>query len=522
MRKSRGKRRIQLLIILTMVAVATVVAAIVELSTAIRHEMAEALMRRTADQAEMSFRDQLDKLFEPMRRNLIIVERWGERGALDLDDHAALNDLFIPLMEQLSWTTSGLIATEDGVEYMLLREDSTWLTRATDAVGQPDEVRWRRWSADGEMLDDWREDLDYDPRRRPWYKAAFDSLAFDERGIAWTDPYRFLTTNQIGVTLSKKWQTRGETPVTHVSGLDVPLEAMLGFTDDVVNARDGYSFMLNRDQRVVDASGSGEGEGVRTATPLEASLLAAWRERGSEVHAPFSVTVEGSTWWADFRTVSSESAPIWLAVAVPELSLAGEVRGRQHQVVLVVLGVLLVGVLLTLLITHARLQPSGETLDLGDEQAILDLIAGGEGDRLEFKSTLRWNINTNKPGKEVEISWLKAVVAYLNTDGGVLLIGVNDEGGVAGIEADNFANEDKFLLHYNNLFKQHIGLEFSEYVRADIVTVEGKRLFVVQCNPSREPGYLKQGKEEKYYVRVGPSSRALSTSQVVDHVRRRK
>ena len=54
-----------------------------------------------------------------------------------------------------------------------------------------------------------------------------------------------------------------------------------------------------------------------------------------------------------------------------------------------------------------------------------------------------------------------------------------------------------------------------------IVTVQDKRLFVVQCRQSPEPVYLKQGKEEKYYVRVGPSSRALSTSQVVDHVRKR-
>jgi len=258
MKKFHRKRRIRLLIILTLVAVAAVVAAIVELSTVIRREMAESLMRRTADQAEMAFRDQLDKLFEPLQRNLAVVGRWGERGTLRLDDHAALNDLFVPMMEQLSWTTSGLIASEEGVEYMLLREDSTWLTRATDAGGQPGKVRWRRWSADGEMLDDWHEDLDYDPRRRPWYEAAFDSTTFDERGIAWTDPYRFLTTHQIGVTLSKKWQTGGENPVTHVSGLDVPLEMILRFTGEVVNARDGYSFILNRDQRVVDASGSGE------------------------------------------------------------------------------------------------------------------------------------------------------------------------------------------------------------------------------------------------------------------------
>ena len=73
------------------------------------------------------------------------------------------------------------------------------------------------------------------------------------------------------------------------------------------------------------------------------------------------------------------------------------------------------------------------------------LIRYGESPNLEFKSTLRTNLKTGKAGKEIELAWLKSVVGFLNTDGGVLLIGVNDGGEVVSIAADQFENDDKCL-----------------------------------------------------------------------------
>mgnify|MGYP000452869327 CR=1 FL=1 len=67
-----------------------------------------------------------------------------------------------------------------------------------------------------------------------------------------------------------------------------------------------------------------------------------------------------------------------------------------------------------------------------DEAALAALVAGGETDHLEFKSTMRWNLHQDKPGKEIELAWLKSVVAYLNTDGGIILLGVGDDGEVVG------------------------------------------------------------------------------------------
>jgi CheY-like chemotaxis protein len=96
---------------------------------------------------------------------------------------------------------------------------------------------------------------------------------------------------------------------------------------------------------------------------------------------------------------------------------------------------------------------------------IKSLINKGESDRVEFKSTLRWNLKKERSEKGIEKAWLKSLVAFLNTDGGVLLVGVGDDGDILGTAADQFDNDDKYLLHVNNCIQQHIGLECSSFIR---------------------------------------------------------
>jgi hypothetical protein len=78
-----------------------------------------------------------------------------------------------------------------------------------------------------------------------------------------------------------------------------------------------------------------------------------------------------------------------------------------------------------------------------------DLIATGENDKLEFKATLRWNIHAERVGKEIEHETLKTIAAFLNSEGGTLLIGVSDSGEILGLDADGFENDDRFLQTLN-------------------------------------------------------------------------
>ena len=153
---------------------------------------------------------------------------------------------------------------------------------------------------------------------------------------------------------------------------------------------------------------------------------------------------------------------------------------------------------------------------------IKSTISSGESNSVEFKSTLRWNLKTDRSEMVIEKAWLKSVAAFLNSDGGALLVGVADNGDILGIAADRFDNDDKYLLHVNNRIKQHIGLEHAGFIEYQLVPMDDKRVLLIECQPSPSPVFLKLSKEEEFYIRVGPGSRRLSTSEVVAYVTNRR
>ena len=135
---------------------------------------------------------------------------------------------------------------------------------------------------------------------------------------------------------------------------------------------------------------------------------------------------------------------------------------------------------------------------------------------------MRMNLKTSQPGKEIELAWLKATTAFMNSDGGVLLLGINDGGEFAGLEADNFENEDKCRLHFKNLINQHIGAEFTNYLNFKIMKIEDKTIGLLECKPSQKPVFLKNKNEEYFYIRSGPSSIKLQTSKILEYIEDRK
>ena len=248
--------------------------------------------------------------------------------------------------------------------------------------------------------------------------------------------------------------------------------------------------------------------------PARAGAMSAWLARGKPVGEVFSFQSGGETWWAALQPLADTGATATAGLVVPERALLSLVITDNRTPLLLGAGVLCVLGLLALLAVQLRRRgraapgPFFET-----EREILNLLAQGEGESLEFKSTLRFNLASGKPGKEIELACLKTLTAYMNTEGGILAVGVNDQGQVVGLEADGFENDDHLLRHFCSMFAQHIGTEFMRLVRFALRTVGNSQVLIVECLPSAEPVFLLGPKEEEFYVRAGPSSRRLSLSE---------
>ena len=156
------------------------------------------------------------------------------------------------------------------------------------------------------------------------------------------------------------------------------------------------------------------------------------------------------------------------------------------------------------------------------EPEIVSILQVGESDGTEFKSTLRWNLHIDKADKKIENACLKTVAAFLNSDSGVLLIGVDDAGHVLGLQQDGFSNEDKLLLHWNSLLKAHIGVEFMQLIRSQVNDLGGQRVLLVQCLRSSKPVFFRRDNDEIFYVRTGNGSNQLKPSEVLAYLEQRE
>ena len=153
---------------------------------------------------------------------------------------------------------------------------------------------------------------------------------------------------------------------------------------------------------------------------------------------------------------------------------------------------------------------------------LLEKIKAGESRKLEFKSTLRWNIRANKIDSKMEFEVLKTIVALCNSDGGELLIGVSDEGENLGIDFDlhSFKKEDKFLLHLRNIITDKIQPSVHHFVEYGIVNLENKRVCSVKCKESSKAIWLKfyKDKDAEFFIRSGPSSTRLPPPDAIDYI----
>jgi len=160
-----------------------------------------------------------------------------------------------------------------------------------------------------------------------------------------------------------------------------------------------------------------------------------------------------------------------------------------------------------------------------------EMIAEGESDELEFKSSLRWDYKLQSLNKKLEDVILKSISAFANGQGGTLLIGVNDDGKVLGLEPDyaslGGADKDKFELHLRNLFNGAFGISFvATKLTIKFPTIDDHEICQIEIAAATHPIVMKIADKngqvvERIYVRNGNCSQELPLSEAHNYLKER-
>jgi hypothetical protein len=160
--------------------------------------------------------------------------------------------------------------------------------------------------------------------------------------------------------------------------------------------------------------------------------------------------------------------------------------------------------------------------DRGVVEDIFSLITQEEGAHLEFKSSLRYDRDTKQRNQALEMVVLKTICAFMNAEGGTLLIGLSDDNQVMGIDEDytiiKSHNRDGFQNLLMSKVSNSIGNYYLQYVEVVFHNVLGNDLFQVNVSASMKPSYQTNKGKQEFYVRTGNNSRPFKISEATEYI----
>jgi hypothetical protein len=145
-----------------------------------------------------------------------------------------------------------------------------------------------------------------------------------------------------------------------------------------------------------------------------------------------------------------------------------------------------------------------------------------ESEILEFKSSLRWDYKQNSPNKVLERVISKTLAAFLNSQGGTLLIGVDDDKSILGIQKDldtlQKKNLDGFMQFIIAMVSTSMGVEFCGFIDIHFEEKDSKQVCILNVKKSPQPVFYKDGNNREFYTRAGNTTRALNIEEIYKYI----
>jgi hypothetical protein len=159
---------------------------------------------------------------------------------------------------------------------------------------------------------------------------------------------------------------------------------------------------------------------------------------------------------------------------------------------------------------------------IGDLRSISELIKLPESSRLEYKSTFQWDVNQDRKNEDLRINVLKTLAAFLNSEGGTLIIGVENNGNIFGLEKDlsllSQGNQDQFEQTIINLVCNCMGIRSTKFFTTRFEIIEGKQVCAIDVKKSTKPVFVKDKKGLEFYIRAGNTSKPLDIPEIYNHL----
>jgi hypothetical protein len=154
-----------------------------------------------------------------------------------------------------------------------------------------------------------------------------------------------------------------------------------------------------------------------------------------------------------------------------------------------------------------------------EEDFIIELLKNGEGDKVEFKESLIWNHHTNSKNHNHQ-NTLKSMPAFMNSDGGIILLGVKDDSTLLGLQVDyekanpQKKNSDGYALYLNQWIRASLGSTIAANYTVKFYEINDCHICAITISPSKTPVFL----DKSFFIRNGNQTIELKPQEFYDYL----
>jgi len=159
-------------------------------------------------------------------------------------------------------------------------------------------------------------------------------------------------------------------------------------------------------------------------------------------------------------------------------------------------------------------------------ESIQSIIRNGENEKVEFKSSFRYDLRKCQPNKILEEVIIKAIAGFMNASGGILIIGVDDNGYPIGLKNDYSSlvkqNRDGFEQKLMQVLADRLGTDLCPFVHIAFHQITGWEICSVYVEKAHRPVFVNEGGNTIFYLRIGNITRPLTTMETVEYLKIRE
>lgn len=156
------------------------------------------------------------------------------------------------------------------------------------------------------------------------------------------------------------------------------------------------------------------------------------------------------------------------------------------------------------------------------DNSISDAIFLPDSESTQHLIAIRYNSQIKKVDKGFEENTIRTINAFLNRNGGELLVGIDQNKNIIGVSNDietlKEKNEEAYMQFLTNLIVNNLGNDVMSFIDIRFESYLGKRILIIVVKKSIKPVFVKRGDKREFYIRTGKTNKLLNDEEVYKYI----